>query len=396
MSQVPHNDQSNTPGPRQEQSQPRSAADAAQPGLAGHEPESESPVAPTPLQAKRPPAASAPFQVQVKGSSTFGGNAESPLSDFLVKDAPVSEADSANEMLPGLRPKRVPTSALDSANEALPGFLASANLALSWWRNPAHAAVNTSPLPRIAQPQPRQRGRDTTLIAAILAVLITFSGVFLGAATYHRPTSVPGNARTSVVSATASTYPFSKQPPALSDPLANASHASEYGWTGGKMCSFSSDAYHALADSGRTLTYCLATSRSFSDFSFQVQMSINSGGKGGLVLRADEAKQQFYLLSIDIQGNFDLFVINGATSQMRLSGNAGQAFHQGFHQTNFIAVTVRGNQLSFYFNQNQLQKNPPFAYTDPNPYPGGQLGFFAGYGNSATDVAYSHVQVWQL
>lgn len=384
MSQVPHDDRQNAAGscPAQRPSVP--GADSARemsPGLMGQVAPREGRNVPGPVQAKREPV-------------TDADSASEALSSFMAKDGPVSEADSANERLHGLRAKDTPVSGSDSANEALPGFLASANLALSWWRNPTHSPVNTSPLPRIAQPQPRRRGRDTALIAAILAVLMTFSGVFLGAATFHNPVRVTNNSSPSTVPATASVYPFSKQPPALSDPLANASHAPEYGWTEGKVCSFFADAYHVMADSGRTPTYCFAMSRSFSNFSFQVQMTIKSGGKGGLVFRADGTKQQLYLLSIDAQGNFELLSVKGASNQVLLRGNAGAAFHPGFDQMNLIAVTARGNQFSLYFNQ--LQKGPPFTYTDPISHPGGQLGFFASYEGSATDVAYSHIQVWAL
>ncbi|HEX7735990.1 MAG TPA: hypothetical protein VF458_14085 [Ktedonobacteraceae bacterium] len=384
MSQVPRDDQQNTPAPRQAKKQSAPGAEASSemlPGLMGQIAPREPQSAPGSVQAKREPITDPDVTSEM-------------LAGFLARDGAVSEADSANERLPGLRAKDTPISGSDSANEALPGFLASANLALSWWRNPTHPPVNTSPLPRIAQPQPRRRGRDTVLITAILAVLITFSGVFLGAATFRGQARATNNAGLSTAVVTASTYPFSKQPPALSDPLANASHASEYGWSGGKMCAFFTGAYHAMADTGRAPTYCLATSHSFSDFSFQAQMTIESGGKGGLVFRADEAQQQFYLLSIDAQGNFELLAVKGASHRVLQSGSAGTAFHTGFHQTNLIAVTARGSQLSLYFNQ--LQKEPPFTYTDPTPYSGGQLGFFASYEGSATDVAYSRIQVWAL
>src|SRR5258708_20163294 len=53
---------------------------------------------------------------------------------------------------------------------------------------------------------------------------------------------------------------------------------------------------------------CFAQGPSFSNFAFQVQMTILQGDEGGVIFRADPVHSKFYLFRISQSGSYDLFV----------------------------------------------------------------------------------------
>ncbi len=264
----------------------------------------------------------------------------------------------------------------------------SASFARLARKDPAQSSADTLPLPRLDAPIPRRRGRDTTLMAAVLAILITVSGVLLGATTYNGH-STPGSSSSTAVSAQPSAFPFSTDL-LLNDSLANASHAAEYGWTVGSQCIFAAGAYHVLASEAQT-TACLETVQDLSDFSIQVQMTITGDGKGGLIWRKDPQANNYYVLYIDSTGKLDLLSVkNGAPLKLLGPGKAGAGFHAGEHQSNKIAVTAHGNWIAIFVNGTQV-----FAASD-GTYTHGQLGFVASASSGTTDIAYNNVQIWKL
>lgn len=258
-------------------------------------------------------------------------------------------------------------------------------------KDPTQSAADTLPLPRPDLSIPHRRGRDTTLMAAILAILITVSGVLLGATTYNGHSTLNSSTGTTVT-AESSTFPFSTRSPWLSDSLADASQDSTFGWTGGEQCVFAGGAYHVLADSAR-MTSCLATAVSIGDFSLQVQMTIADNGSGGLIFHKAPQANNYYVLSISSVGKINLLSVENGVSQVLVYldlSKVASVFRAGPQQTNTIAVTDRRGWIAVSINQAQILTFSSETYT------GGQFGLIASAETGSTDVAYSNLKIWKL
>jgi len=277
-----------------------------------------------------------------------------------------------------------------------------------------HLLSTDQQLPQPAPP--RRRGRDTTIIASVLAILLTVSGVLFGTTTYNNNQSIvlahttataqainarvtataqAINARvtaTAQASVQAATYPFSNTL-LLNDPLVDNSKG--VNWDSSESCSFSSNAYHAFEKQPGFYSPCVAESTNFTDFTFQVDMVIKQGGNGaagGLVFRATGTQSMYYRLSIDQQGDYELLInvdTTGTNARSLKQGTASQ-FTTGLGQTNVIAVVALGNQISFYVNRQ------PVITVDDSTYTHGQIGVVASYGSSSTEVDYTNAEVWRL
>jgi len=194
----------------------------------------------------------------------------------------------------------------------------------------------------------------------------------------------------------ASTYPFSNKL-ILNDPLVDNSKGVNWDNNKDNGCFFSGSAYHSVDDQIKTYNTCAATKADYTDFTFQIQMMIKSGddaSAGGLIFRADNTNDKFYRLYIDAQGNYGLLVSvdsTGSNGNARdLKDGVASSFETGTGTTNTIAVVVRGDQISFYVNQQLVTSVTDGTYTH------GQIGVLSQDLGSKTEVVYTNAKVWQL
>ncbi|MGH2510141.1 MAG: hypothetical protein ACRDHZ_22410, partial [Ktedonobacteraceae bacterium] len=99
-------------------------------------------------------------------------------------------------------------------------------------------------------------------------------------------------------------------------------------------------------------------------------------------LAIDTTGSYFILVSVDSTGT-------GGNARQVAAGTAS-SFSVGFGATNTIAIVARGNQYSFYVNQQFVT-----SFTD-STYTHGQIGFDVGYGTSTTEVVFTNTKVWQI
>jgi hypothetical protein len=159
---------------------------------------------------------------------------------------------------------------------------------------------------------------------------------------------------------------------------------------GGGGCAFTGGAYHASIDQKGFYFACAAQSTSFSNFAYQVQMTITKGDAGGVFFRGNRSASQFYLLSIARDGTFDLFISKDQNHSSDLNFGNSSAIKKSTGQANLITVVVRGNSIYFYINK-QYAGN-----VNDSTYTGGQVGVFVDARTTATDVAFNNAQVWKL
>jgi len=255
------------------------------------------------------------------------------------------------------------------------------------------------PMPGIPLPPSSQvRSLYRWLFIGIILILLV-SNAFSGVIAYSNFQQVQ-HIDATATSQIASTYPFS-QTLEMDDPLSHNYTSSNYTWAdhqypGGNNCFFSDNAYHATQDMLTHYHACPAEKTDFSNFTFQVHMTITAGSNdayGGLIFRATSQSAQFYALYIDSQGNYDLATSFGFKPGEDLAqGSTLPFFIPGFDQQNVIGIVVIGSKISFYVNQNHIKD----VHDRNNTYSNGEIGLIAGSESSATDVAYRDAKVWQL
>jgi len=184
--------------------------------------------------------------------------------------------------------------------------------------------------------------------------------------------------------------------PTLNDALSsqNGNNWDVISNSGEGSCSFKDNAYHATAQQPDYLYACFAATPSFSNFAYQVQMTILQGDYGGIIFRANGANSKYYYFRVGKGGAYDLSVSHDTTSthdQLLKSGIAPSVIKTGLNQPNLVAVLANGSNLYLYVNQKFL------AQVHDNTYQSGQIGVFGGdFASKSADVAYANAKVWKV
>jgi hypothetical protein len=100
--------------------------------------------------------------------------------------------------------------------------------------------------------------------------------------------------------------------PVLNDSLSD--NSGKYNWDEGQGqtintgCAFTDGAYQVSESQPGYLQPCFAEATHFSNFAYQVQMTITDGNlaQGGIVFRANSATGQYYLFRIGVDGSYAL------------------------------------------------------------------------------------------
>jgi len=182
--------------------------------------------------------------------------------------------------------------------------------------------------------------------------------------------------------------------PTLSDPLSDNSNGNR--WSEGTdstgTCAFAGGTYHASSSQKNIFVFCDAQSTDFRNFAYQVQMKIIKGEDGGIIFRANDTNGTFYVFTVDQIGSYELFVCPPKATKCNsdLLINYNLAINQGLNQTNVVTVVVKGNTITLYVNQQEID-----SVTD-NTFSHGQIGVIALDINNPTEVVYKNAKVWTL
>ncbi len=162
--------------------------------------------------------------------------------------------------------------------------------------------------------------------------------------------------------------------------------------TDGGGCGFNAGTYHSTLFSKNFYFPCFARTSNFSNFAFQVQMTINQGDEGGLVFRGNNNSDlaQFYLFSINQKGTYRLDVSKDTTHNTSIAEDTSTAIKTGTGQNNTLAVVAKGGTLYLYINKQYI------GSASDNTYSSGLLGVFASATTATTDVSFTNAKVWAL
>jgi len=176
---------------------------------------------------------------------------------------------------------------------------------------------------------------------------------------------------------------------ALSDTSGNNGWDTNINAQGNTGCQFNNGAYHALEVMRGYLQPCFAEASNFSNFAYQVTLTIDQGDQGGIIFRANNAKSQYYLFRVGTDGSYTLerYTNNQAIT---LSSGFSIAIASGTGQSNTLAVIANKSTLALFANSTYITSVSDSTLTS------GLIGVVALDFTLPTDVEFSNAQVWTL
>lgn len=179
---------------------------------------------------------------------------------------------------------------------------------------------------------------------------------------------------------------------ALNDPLQDNSKG--YKWdTGtfgnGGSCSFTGGSYHVGVSIQGQVLACNAEAVTFGNLTYEVQMTILKGDRGGIFFRQVGTQGPYYYFSLKIDGSYELDSYNGTISNVLQRGTS-PVVKRGLNQPNLLAVVAQGSNIDLYVNgQSTLRISDR---TTSN----GLIGVAADATDQPAEVAFSNARVWML
>src|SRR6266849_4921818 len=242
------------------------------------------------------------------------------------------------------------------------------------------------------------------ILLVVLAVLLIGGGLglaylsIIGQMTAHTQATATAQAHAnatataSVIAANPDPYPPGGGTLALLDPLHDNSQG--HNWdTNATNCAFSGGTYHVSAPGTPFFASCAARSTNFSNFIYEVQMTIIKGDVGGMIFRADSTNKTFYLFYITQAGRYALRLCPGITCHDIVPATPSPAINLGLNKPNLVAVVAIGNTITLYVNHQQI------ASVTDSTFSHGQIGVVASAFVTAghpTEAVYSNAKVWML
>jgi serine/threonine protein kinase len=249
------------------------------------------------------------------------------------------------------------------------------------------------------------------ILLIVLALLLIMGGVGISfwyimtskqtANTHATTATAPAQTGTSTPASVVPTPSAGKDPYtrmgmlALNDPLQDNSQNVDW-QTGANQnnatCAFVGGAYQSSQPLDGDFHACIALATDFSNFVYEVQMTIVSGYSGGIIFRASQGNSTFYYFRVGQDGSYDLRVYVDALinhSHLLASGSSS-AIHTGYNQANLIAVVARGGSLEFYANHHLI------ISVNDSTYSHGQIGVVAYNQGGLATVVYNNARVWTL
>jgi serine/threonine protein kinase len=191
---------------------------------------------------------------------------------------------------------------------------------------------------------------------------------------------------------------ITSSPPTWTDPL---THADTYNWwdqpvtdKNGNIeygCKYMQGAFYGIASPGN-FAECSASGTNFSNFLYQVQMTIVQGHTGGLEFRCDPVTGDSYDFRISTDGIyiFEKLPSNGkgGYNHVTITSGASAAIKQGLNQTNTLAVIARGSTFYFYVNGQYVTNASDSTYRT------GNIGVYVDSDTGMVSAYFRNAQVW--
>jgi hypothetical protein len=258
----------------------------------------------------------------------------------------------------------------------------------------------TPPWPIVNQRRDLPRRKVVLLLVLGLLMLVGDLGLFniiltSSNARPHRAATVAIAATTSATIVTPVTQIPNPYPPgngklALSDALRQPMAWENDPNSSFGACQFSNGTYHVSRSKPNGIYLCSARALDFSNFAFQVQMTIIKGDCGGIGFRNDGSNRNLYLFQVCQDGGYSLLLYTDKSYSTPLLHHSSSAIVTGLNQPNVLAVVANGTNLDLYVNNWKIET------VNDSTYSHGQLSLSALANNDPTEVVYSDAKVWTL
>lgn len=164
-----------------------------------------------------------------------------------------------------------------------------------------------------------------------------------------------------------------------------------------RYCNFQGNALHVsvIGDTSDTGHFhpCIGKTPKFSDFAYEIKMTIIKGDCGGVVFRSHDPLIYYYYICQNGQYGLVRYQDNNDSSKnLMLREGTSSQINVGLGHTNTIAVLARGHYLYLYVNQVQIDSAYDTSYND------GTIGVLAKAFDlfRPTEVVFSDATVWTL
>ncbi len=176
----------------------------------------------------------------------------------------------------------------------------------------------------------------------------------------------------------------------LNDPLKDNNKG--YHWDTGTFgtassCTFTGGSYHVAVSMQGHVFACNAEAVNFADFTYEVQMTILKGDRGGLFFRQVGTQGPYYYFSMKTDGSYELDSFTGRT-RLVLQQGTSPAIKTGLNQTNLLAVVAQGSSITVYINGQNI------AQISDSTTSQGLIGLAADPTDQPAEVAFIDAKVW--
>ncbi len=266
--------------------------------------------------------------------------------------------------------------------------------------------ANTPAIPIVQAPPPgtlsgTKRNQRTIAIASGIVLVVLVLALVFYAVSRQGPNAGNGtvtvDTTATIIAQNPDPYPPMNRTLAGIDPLSDNSHGYKWDVNSDKFgtCAFTGGAYHvtALPQPGtgpQPGKGCSLPSLSFSDFTYQIQMTIVKGVGGGIFFR-DDGNGNGYFFFIGQDGTYQLGTYNNCpncTSFSVLHSDSSPAIYKGPNQSNLVAVVASGSTIDLYVNNQKIYSSSDSSHSQ------GRIGVFASGVNGPTEVMFNNAKVW--
>src|SRR5258708_1026349 len=181
--------------------------------------------------------------------------------------------------------------------------------------------------------------------------------------------------------------------PVLDDPLSDSTSKSHWDVTSGTVdsaCVFINGTYHAIEARAGFFQPCLAEATNFSDFAYQVNMTIDKGKEDGIIFRADSTGSSFYMFRINTSGSYALDLYRNRKFASTLTNGYSTAITTASKASNMLAVVAYKGTFYLFDNQQFLTR-----VTD-STLSSGKIGGAAIYYKQPTEAEVRHAPGWNV
>jgi len=164
------------------------------------------------------------------------------------------------------------------------------------------------------------------------------------------------------------------------------------------QCFFADGQYRIRDVQTGVMEVCLANETYFTNFTYEIKMTIVAGDCGGLAFRTTFPQLYYFLSCFDGRYRFVRYDKDNPAKIRIVTAGISPAIHQGLNATNVLAVVAIGDTFKIYVNHTLVVSNTDGAYLD------GQVGVIAhtcrdskaNLCDAPTEVSFNNARVWQM